>query len=416
MAGAREGVRSGLEEAATGAREAGESLPPGKEGTFNTGAVLTVSAAHGVNDAYSFMLPPLLPLLIIKFGIPLAAAGALVAILKGSALVQPIFGVWADRVDARVFVIAAPVVTALGISLLGVAPSYQVVVLLLLISGLGAAAFHPAGAAAATYAAGGAWGRGSSFYMAGAEVGRAAGPLLIVAVVTWFGLESSYLAALPAIALSSLLYLQFRRGAIPKRRGGSKSTASIWATVKAQKRSLLLLAGVVFFRSTSVFSFAAFYPTHVTSLGASLAFAGLAVSIYEVAGAGGAMVGGTLSDRFGRRASLVVSQLLTGPVLYMALVSWDGAMGLVFMAAAGALAVSASPVQLTLAQELLPGSRSTAASIVFFLGFEGTLVATLAVGALGDWIGLSNALSISVLVSMLSIPFTLALPEPRRSS
>jgi hypothetical protein len=72
-------------------------------------------------------------------------------------------------------------------------------------------------------------------------------------------------------------------------------------------------------------------------------------------------------------------------------------------------------VQLTLAQELLPGSRSTAAGIVFFLSFEGSLF-VLVVGAAADVIGLGPALGFSVLVSMLSIPFTLALPDARKSS
>jgi FSR family fosmidomycin resistance protein-like MFS transporter len=184
--------------------------------------------------------------------------------------------------------------------------------------------------------------------------------------------------------------------------------------MKAQRRPLLLLSGLILFRSTSIQSIATFYPTYLTDRGSDIMYAGFALSMYELAGAGGALFGGTLSDRFGRKTMMLVSQALAGPLLWIALGQPDGTAGIVVLAVAGALALSASPVQLTLAQELLPGSRSTAAGIVFFLGFEGTLVSTLFVGVIADVIGLGPALSVAVIASMLSIPFTLALPETSR--
>ena len=112
---------------------------------------------------------------------------------------------------------------------------------------------------------------------------------------------------------------------------------------------------------------------------------------------------------------MLVSQLISGPLMFLALSIGEGPLAVAVLSVAGAVALSAGPVQLTLAQELLPGGRSTAAGIIFFLGFEGTLVSTLVVGAVADWIGLGPALGFSVLASMLSVPFTLALPEPRAS-
>lgn len=144
-------------------------------------------------------------------------------------------------------------------------------------------------------------------------------------------------------------------------------------------------------------------------------FAGFAMTVFELAGAAGALAGGTLSDRIGRRKAMLISQIVSGPLLFAALVLGDGPIGLLSLALAGAMAISATPVQLTLAQELLPGSRSTASGIVFFLSFEGSLF-ILVVGAAADVIGLGPALGFSVLISMLSIPFTIALPEPGKGS
>jgi MFS transporter, FSR family, fosmidomycin resistance protein len=385
--------------------------PPGEtEKEFDLPGVLTISGAHFAHDTYPAFLAPLLPLLIAKLSIPLAAAGALATIARLPFLMQPFMGVWADRADARYFVIAGPTLTAICMSSLGLAPSYLALVVLLLVAGVSSSAFHPAAAAAASRASGRTWGRGASIYMTGGELGRAAGPLFIVAVVVWVGLERSYIAAIPGFIFSSLLFWQLSGTRAPKMRG--TTTKEIWDAVKAQRRPLLLLAGLVLFRSTAITSFVTFFPTYLVAGGSSIVFAGFAMTVFELAGAGGALVGGTLSDRVGRRKMMLVSQIVSGPLLFGALVLGDGPLGLLALALAGAMAISASPVQLTLAQELLPGSRSTASGIVFFLSFEGSLF-TLVVGVLADFIGLGPAMGFSILASMLSIPFTLAMPEPR---
>jgi len=382
------------------------------EERFDTVSVATISSAHFVHDVYPAFLAPMLPLIIDNLNIPLAAAGWLATIFRTGSLVQPFLGLLADRADTRYFVIIAPTVTALCMSLLGIAPGYLSVAVLLLIAGLSSAAFHPSAAASVTRASGRTWGRGSSMYMFGGEMGRSVGPLFIVAVVTWLGLERSYWAAIPGVAFSLVLYRQlWSKG---RRRMGGSSVASVWKAIKEQRRPLGLLSGLILFRSTAVQSIATFYPTYLTENGSSLMYAGFALSTYELAGAIGALAGGTLSDLFGRKRLMLVSQFLSGPLLFIALSMADGPGAVAVLAISGAIALSASPVQLTLAQELLPGGRSTASGIVFFLGFEGTLVSTLLVGAAGDLFGLGPALGGAVLASMLSIPFTMGLPEPRK--
>jgi MFS transporter, FSR family, fosmidomycin resistance protein len=388
-----------------------EKVPEAEE-VFDTPAVATISAGHFIHDTYSAFLGPLLPSIINNLGISLAEAGGLATVLRASSLVQPFLGLLADRTDMRYLVVAAPTVTALCMSLLGIAPGYFAVVILLAISGLSSAAFHPPAAAAVTRSSGRNWGRGSSFYMFGGEMGRSVGPMFIVSVITYVGLQHSYFAAIPGMIASGLLFHQLRR----KRRASvaAASVREIWEAMKVQRRPLLLLSGLILFRSTSIQSIATFYAIYLTDRGSSLMYAGFALSMYELAGACGALFGGTLSDRFGRKRMMLISQILSGPLLWVALGLPDGTEGVIVLAIAGALALSASPVQLTLAQELLPGARSTAAGIVIFLGFEGTLVSTVVVGMVADWIGIGPALGFAVIASMLSIPFTLALPETTR--
>jgi FSR family fosmidomycin resistance protein-like MFS transporter len=108
---------------------------------------------------------------------------------------------------------------------------------------------------------------------------------------------------------------------------------------------------------------------------------------------------------------MILSQLTAGPALFAALSYAHQPTGFAFLALGGLLAVSAGSVQVAVMQELLPGNRSVATGISYFLSFESAVVATLAIGLAAQLFGLANALSVSVWLSMASLPFTLLLPE-----
>lgn len=379
---------------------------------FNTPAVAGLATAHFVHDLYPSFLGPILPLLIDKHAMSLGVAGGLATILRWPSVAQPFLGYWADRTDARLLVVLAPLVTALAIAGLGVAPGYVALVACLVVAGISSAAFHPVASAMITRVAGKQWGRGSSYFMTGGELARTAGPLFVAAVVTAFGLVNLWVAVLPALAISVYTYRQVGRRSSSV--GIAPPAGGLRQAFGAQRRAILLLAAVVLFRSLVIASFQVFFPTFVVGTGATLAYAGLALAIYEAGGVVGAFTGGQLSDRFGRKTMMAVSQLTAGPLLFGAILMPDQPVGLALLGLGGLLALSAGPVQLTLVQELLPNNRSAAAGIVMFLGFEGQVFATIGMGLLADVVGLQSALSWSVLASMLSLPFTLLLPETRK--
>ena len=97
-----------------------------RTGTFQTGKVTAISLAHLSHDVFSAFLPPLLPLLIAKLGLSLSAVALLDIARKIPQLANPLIGLLADRMCLKWFVILAPAVTAISMSLLGVAPSFPV--------------------------------------------------------------------------------------------------------------------------------------------------------------------------------------------------------------------------------------------------------------------------------------------------
>ncbi|MGD2206187.1 MAG: MFS transporter, partial [Anaerolineae bacterium] len=142
-----------------------------------TGGVLTVSGGHAMHDTYTAFLSPLLPAFIENLMLTKTGAGLLTVFMQGPSLLQPFIGHVADRVSLRYMVILAPAVTATAMSLLGVAPAYAVLALLLMVAGLSSATLHSVAPVMAGRLSGERLGRGMGFWMVGGELGRTLGPL-----------------------------------------------------------------------------------------------------------------------------------------------------------------------------------------------------------------------------------------------
>ena len=86
--------------------------------------VLLMASAHFMVDAYGNIYAPLLPLLIPKLHLSLAAAGTLTMLYQIASSVSQIgFGHIADRWRPRLFVMVGPVVAVAVLSFVGLAPN-----------------------------------------------------------------------------------------------------------------------------------------------------------------------------------------------------------------------------------------------------------------------------------------------------
>ena len=161
---------------------------PNSQGNgFQTGKILALSIGHFIHDVYSSFLSPLLPLLIDKLSLSLTQAGFLSTIMQLPALLNPYIGVLADRISVRYFVVLAPAMTAVPMSLIGIAPSYGVLLLLLFITGISVSIFHVPSPVMISHLSAARKGRGMSFFMTGGELARTIGPLVAVAGVSLLG-------------------------------------------------------------------------------------------------------------------------------------------------------------------------------------------------------------------------------------
>jgi MFS transporter, FSR family, fosmidomycin resistance protein len=380
-------------------------------GSFDRATAALLGAAHLAHDSYPAFVGVLLPILIGRLGISLAVAGVLASSIRWSSIIgNPLLGYLGDRRDTRYWIALAPAATALCISFLVLAPSLEVALLLLLAAGLSHATFHSSAGAMATRVAGRRWGRGASYFMTGGEVARSIGPLFIAAVLAVVGTAWAWLAAVPGLLASGLLFGRLRRVAPVSSTG---MQGDLRRALRTGWRWVALLATAILLRGLANTGFIIFYPTYATDAGSSLLLAGAGVAAYELGGIVGTFVAGPMSDRFGRGAVMALGIALGVPCLVLALVTGFGPPHFVLLACAGLGLVSPGPVQLVVMQELFPADRGAAAGMNFFMAGLGAIVATVAVGIAASGLGLQTALLAASVLAALAVPLVLALPETR---
>ena len=384
-----------------------KSTSPGNTG-FQTGKILALSTAHFIHDVYSSFLAPLLPLLIEKLSMSLTQAGFLSTVMQIPALLNPHIGVVADRISVRYFVILAPAMTAVPMSLIGMGPSYGVLLILLLITGISVSVFHvPAPVMVADLSAA-RKGRGMSFFMTGGELARTIGPLVAVAAVSLFGLEDFYPVMIFGLLSSVWLYFKFRR--IPVKQVRSKRRLSILDTWRSLRHVLLPLTAILVTRGFMHASMTAFLPTYIKMETGNLWLAGIALTLFEAAGVAGVLTAGSISDWFGRRKTLLVS-LLGAPLFLFLFTVSGGWLRVAALLVFGFTLLSTTPVMLALVQENARHSPAAANGLFMMISFMARSAVVVVVGFIADRIGLNAAYLISAAMGLIGIPFVLMLPR-----
>jgi MFS transporter, FSR family, fosmidomycin resistance protein len=372
-------------------------------------AMVALSGGHMATDFAGGALPALLPFFRDKFSLSYTLAAALVlGSTFASSIIQPLFGIWSDRRGAMWLLPAGAALAGIGIALAADAPSYGLVFGLVVVSGVGVAAFHPEGSKFASFVSGQKRASGMSYFNIGGNMGYALGPLVATALVLWLGLKGGLLLMIPGLAAAVVLLAQqaYLRGFIPERVEGSvaEGVDRPWAMAN--------LLGVVAFRTTAWFGLLVFVPLWEVSLGHSKAAGGRLLALMLLSGGIGTLVLGPLADRYGRRLVLRAS-IAAMPPLILVFIAVGGVPGAIALALVGACTVGTFGVTIVLAQEYLPRQIGLASglSVGFAIGLGG--IAAVALGVIADSVSLQAALYVCALAPIPGIFLALLLPPGR---
>lgn len=369
-----------------------------------------LSGGHMAVDFASGSVPALIPFLRDRFHLGYAlAATLLLAVTVSSSLVQPLFGLRSDRRGALWLIPGGALLAAAGIGGAAVAPAYPLVLVLVLVGGLGVAAFHPEGAKFAAYASGRKRASGMSYFNVGGNTGYALGAFATGQLVVWLGLVGGLVAMAPVFAAS--LALARLGPSLAKLKRTTADAAE--PDGDDQRKAMGLLAAVIALRSIPWFTLLAFLPLWLVSLGHSKAYGSRVLFVMLLAGALGTLVIGPIADRIGLRRTLVITQALVTPLM-LVFVYVGGAIGVLALMLIGACVVGTFGVTMVLSQLYLPRHVGMASglSVGLTMGVGG--IAAVGLGVIADAVDLKTALTISAIPPLLGILFSLQLPAATR--
>nr|WP_245249732.1 MFS transporter [Methanolinea mesophila] len=343
--------------------------------------------AHLVTDIYMPVISAVIPLLIITYGYSYLMAGLLVTAYNlTSSLFQPVFGWLSDNRGWQVQIWISLLISATFISFMGIIPWYAVLLAFAAIAALGHASFHPSALSLVSrIATGENRGRITSLFVVGGNLGYSLGPFLAGALVLYFGLPGLLVLLVPAVVMAVLLKRILPRTEpvpVPQPSPGQNSRASL--------RPLTLLFAAATFRAWAVFSAITFIPPLLVTRGYDIFVADLAVTLMLLAGVAGQVIGGSLSDVYGKKEFVLAGMGLSLPAFFLFIFSdgWASLAGLILF---GFFLWSSFAITVAMSHELAPHRVGFASGVMLGVAMGAGGVGVAVNGYLADQYGLISA-------------------------
>jgi FSR family fosmidomycin resistance protein-like MFS transporter len=387
----------------------GTVFPPG----VDRRGIGVLSVGHLAADLFQGSVPALLPFLILERGYSYAAAGALFLMASlGSSIVQPLLGIYADRVRASWLMFVGLLLAGGGLALSGLVESYAATAVALLVGGIGVAAFHPEAVRFASYVSAARRGAGMSVFAVGGTIGFALGPILMTPVALWLGVSGTPVVGAVILAAGAAVLWSTRY--LERYRPSSGGAPLPGAASRNEWRPFGLASGSATARVVVGFGLQYAVPLWVVAeLASSEAHGNAAVATMLIAGAFGTLVGGRLADRYGFRP-VVVWSLAAGVPLAAALPFADAWTLFPIMAALGFVEGANFYPLIVIAQNALPRYLGFAAGVVLGLGIGIGAGVVALLGVLGDAAGMTAVIWAIVGFAGLAYVLAAGLPAERR--
>lgn len=273
-------------------------------------SIIAISGSHGIMHAYLVLLPAMIPILQGDLG-DIGTVGML------ASLVSLFYG-WfslpvgfiADKYSRRLLIAASMVLCGGASIIVGLSPNVPVAAFGMIILGIGASLYHPCGYAHMALVSDEMRGRYMGYQGLGGDMGMAVSFLTSSILGASFGWRMTFLIwgvvglAMAAVDLLVIKDIVCEVDPTQLRKGPVETLRRMFAT--AERRTLLLTFVIVVISGmlwTGVSNFIMVYITDVKMVALVIA-GGLSTLKYTV-GAFAMIIGGTLSDKLGRKKLLL---------------------------------------------------------------------------------------------------------------
>lgn len=361
--------------------------------------LIAISLAHLLNDLLQAVIPAIYPKLEAKFGLTFAQVGMITLCYQlAASILQPVVGNYTDKYPKPYSQIIGMVFTLLGVCLLSWAPSYNVILLSVILVGIGSSIFHPESSRVAFMASNGRRSFAQSVFQIGGNTGTALAPLLIAIIVLsndegnsfhqerilWFG-------GFALLAIGVLYYIaQWYGKRLETKASLVKKSIKVPdlsdRKITAAISILLLLIFSKYFYVSSITSYFQFYT--MDKFGISEVQAQVYLFYFLIAVAIGTLLGGIFGDRFGRKYVIWFSVLGAAPftlLLPYVNLQFTGILVVII----GLIISSAFPAILVYAQELLPKKLGMVSGLFYGFAFGMGGIGSAILGLIADHTSIS---------------------------
>jgi len=377
---------------------------------MNKKALAVLSAAHLVTDINQGALPALLPFFKEVLNLSYTMSGViLLSANLTSSIIQPAFGHLSDRRPIGWFLPLAPFIACLGLSLTGLISSYSLLLICVIVSGIGIAIFHPEGFKTAYFFTGDKKATGMSIFAVGGNFGIAVGPMVVLTLVTSFGLKGTLAMILPGILIAIILFLKLSMFTTPVEFAHREAKKEVKAPLsKNQKISFFLLVSIATIRAWIQFGLVTYIPFYyINYLKGNPLYAGKLVSTFLMAGVLGTLIGAPLADRWGHKKFLSISLLLSFPLLLLFYYYSSGIMAFILLGISGMVLISTFALTTVMGQALLPQHLGIASGMMVGFTISAGGIGVTLLGTIADTWGVPMA--IKAIFALPLIAFGLAL-------
>jgi FSR family fosmidomycin resistance protein-like MFS transporter len=351
--------------------------------------VYLASLSHFTLELCHNFMPVLYPLLTAQMGLNFTQIG-LLALANNlvTSTFQPLLGFLPERYGAARVVAGSILWLGVLMGLVGFAPNFLSLVLLVALASLGSSAYHPAGVVNVTYQSNTPRGMAMSLFSVGGTLGAAFSPTWILVWLGLLGARSAIMVIPVAVAISFLFYRQAQR---VQDTTAPTATSHVTTSRQEYRLGLILLVLGTMARSWFQVALTTYLPVWVQSNGGSLAQGAQLLSIFLFATGAGSLLGGIVADRTGPWWVVLLTNVAIAPAFWL----WLSAPTLVqiLMLVIIGMALGANfSTGILLAQDAMPSRIALASALVMGLGWVPAGLGASFTGYLADQTSLAAAM------------------------
>ena len=376
--------------------------------------ITILSVGHMATDINQGALPAMLPFFIAAYDLSYTAAASIVfAVNMSSSVIQPLFGIAADRYTKPWLLPGGLMFAGLGLGLTGLVDGYQWIMVLGIMSGIGIAAYHPEAARLVNFAAGDRKSTAMSFFGVGGTIGFTIGPLIVSTAMLQWGLAGSVVLIIPVTIMSVVIISHFPLFEALEKINNENKNISTQKPIKENWNAFARIAIIVSGRSVVFFGLNIFIPIYwINVLGQSKMTGAIALSIFAGSGIIGNIFGGNLADRIGQKKVTLLGFLSLSVLLPLLIAVESVLPATLLLIPAGFMLFTTYSPTIVLGQKYLPRRVGLSSGVTLGLAVAIGGGAAPFIGKLADIYGVWMALASVAFLPIFLFLLSLTLPEP----